>query len=147
MIKDATLKVIDSFLQTYPMNQKLVNLYVDVILCLLKDDEDKIVLNAINCLKGNLIDKINSHESSTHNQNFLPWKIMGAILRKGKRNVVMKVLAKKMDQNALRGEQLRRIENYIHLADKTVRKFKFLHLKISIQISIFLSRRAGQFYR
>jgi hypothetical protein len=119
MVKSAGIETMNNFLRKYPQNYQLIEIWVDLILCLLKDDDTKVVDAAIKSLIENLFNKVVAFEDCTTEENYMPWLIMRAILKKGKRNVVIKSLSTSMQADWLTKRQLEKIETNIFSANKT----------------------------
>lgn len=119
MVKSAGIETMNNFLRKYPQNIQLIEMWVDLILCLLKDDDGKVVDAAIKSLIENLFNKIVAYEDCTSDESYMPWLIVRAILKKGKRNVVMKALSSSMKEEWLTKRQLENIETHIYSANKT----------------------------
>ncbi|CAO1361448.1 unnamed protein product [Diamesa serratosioi] len=117
LVKTQTIEMVNNLTKRFPKQQKLLVLWLEVILCLLKDDDNKIVENATKSLTD-VFKKIESYENTDTDDKILPWIIIRLIMAKGKRNVLLKAF-NSMSSNFLTQDKLRQIETHIFTSNRT----------------------------
>ena len=116
LVKTQVIELVNNLMAKFPKQQKLVELWLDVILSLLRDDDTKIVDNATRSLTD-VFKTIEPFEHTAGDQ-LLPWVILRLIMAKGKRNILLKAF-NSMSVNFLTQNQLRKIETHISTPNKT----------------------------
>lgn len=117
LVKTQTIELVNNLTKRFPKQQKLLLLWLEVILCLLKDDDNKIVENATKSLTD-VFKKIESYENTDTDDKILPWIIIRLIMAKGKRNILLKAF-NSMSTNFLTQDKLRQIETHIFTSNRT----------------------------
>ena len=117
LVKTQTIELVNNLMKKFPKQQKLLVLWLDVILCLLKDDDTKIVEMATRGLTD-VFKKIESYENTDTDDKILPWIIIRLIMAKGKRNILLKAF-NSMSSNFLTQDKLRKIETHIFTSNRT----------------------------
>ncbi|CAO1316115.1 unnamed protein product [Diamesa tonsa] len=117
LVKTQVIELVNKLMAKFPKQQKLLILWLDVILSLLRDDDSKIVENATRSLTD-VFKKIESYENTDTDDKILPWIIIRLIMAKGKRNLLHKAF-NSMSTNFLTQEKLRQIETHIFTSNRT----------------------------
>ena len=117
LVKTQATELVNNLMKRFPKQQKLLVLWLEVILCLLKDDDSKIVENATKSLTD-VFKKIESYENTDTDDKLLPWIIIRLIMAKGKRNVLLSAF-NSMNSNFLTQNKLRQIETHIFTSNRT----------------------------
>lgn len=117
LVKTQVIELVNSLMKKFPKQQKLLVLWLEAILCLLRDDDTKIVENATKSLTD-VFKKIESYENTDTDDKILPWIIIRLIMAKGKRNILLKAF-NSMNTNFLTQNKLRQIETHIFTSNRT----------------------------
>lgn len=111
------LELVKSLLVHYSNNRNVLELWIDVVLTLIRDNETKIVEAAIKATTE-IFHKIETFENTVNEQQLLPWKIIRLVMSKGKRNLLQSAMST-VATNFLSQDRLRKIETHIVSSHKS----------------------------
>lgn len=111
------LELVNTILKDHPKNNNAVEMWLDVIINLIRDNENKIVDAAIKSLTE-VFQKIESFENTVSDLQILPWTVVKMIMAKQKRGILQNAIDA-VTNNFLTQEKLRKIETHIFTANKT----------------------------
>ena len=117
LVKVQLLDIVNSLLMNHSTNKNVLELWLEVVLSLVKDNENKIVDAAIKSLTA-IFQKIESFENTLNDTQLLPWKIVRLIMAKGKRNLLQSAMSS-VATNFLSQDKLRKIETHIFTSNKS----------------------------
>lgn len=92
-------------------------MWLDVVLSLIRDNDNKIVDAAIKSLTA-IFQKIESFENTVNDSQLLPWNIIRLIMKKGKRSLLQSTVSA-VTTNFLSQDKLRKIETHIFTSHKS----------------------------
>lgn len=98
-------------------NKNILELWLEVVLSLIKDNDNKIVDGAIKSLTA-IFQKIESFENTLNDTQLLPWRVVRLIMAKGKRNLLQNAMSS-VTTNFLSQDKLRKIETHIFTSNKS----------------------------
>lgn len=117
LVKVQLLELVNSLLVHHSSNKNILELWIDVVLTLIRDNETKIVESAIKATTA-IFQKIESFENTVNDQQLLPWKIIRLVMSKGKRNLIQSAM-NSVAANFLSQDRLRKIETHIFSSNKS----------------------------
>lgn len=109
--------MINTLIITHPRNPKILEMWLDIVLNLVRDNENKIVEASVKSLTG-IFQKIESFENTTNEIQMLPWNVIRLIMRKNKRGLLQSTIGG-APANFLSQDKLRKIETHIFTPHKT----------------------------
>lgn len=101
----------------HPTNKNVLDIWLDVILDLIRDNDNKIVDASVKALTG-IFQKIESFENTINEIQLLPWNIVRKIMAKNKRSLLQQAMSS-VSTNFLSQEKLRKIETHIFTSHKS----------------------------
>lgn len=117
LVKVQLLENVNNLLTNHPTNKNIQELWLEVILSLIRDNDNKIVDASIKSLTA-VFQKIESFENTINDLQLLPWKIIKLIMDKGKRSLLQTVMSS-VTKNFLSQDKLRKIETHIFTSNKS----------------------------
>lgn len=117
LVKVQLLDIVNSLLANHPTNKNVLNLWLEVVLSLIRDNDNKIVDASIKSLTA-IFQKIESFENTLNDNQLLPWKIVRLIMEKGKRNMLQNAMSA-VATNFLSQDKLKKIETHIFTSNKS----------------------------
>lgn len=143
LVRSQTIEMLTGWLEKYPTNRKLLELWVDVILSLLEDDEARIKASAMKSLFSNVFTKIVAYEDSVSYASYTPWIIIQTIIEKDRRDVLINAI-ETSKPDALTANKIRIIENHIY-SSKCTEGFVLLSVISGKLIQFLLSTQNLKF--
>lgn len=116
-MKVQLLEIVNSLLNRHSKNKNVLELWLEVCLSLMRDNDSKIVDASIKSLTA-IFQKIESFENTINDLQLLPWNIMRLIIEKGKRNLLQTAMSS-VSTNFLSQDKLRKIETHIFTHNKS----------------------------
>lgn len=117
LVKIQLLEIVNSLLMNHSTNKNVLDLWLDVVLNLIRDNDNKIVDASIKSLTA-IFQKIESFENTVSDMQLLPWNIIRLIMAKGKRNMLQSAMST-VTTNFLSQDKLRKIETHIFTPNKS----------------------------
>lgn len=117
LVKTQLIDVVNTLVQMHSTNGLILELWLDVILGLIRDNDNKIVEAATKSLTG-IFQKIECFEHTVNEIQRLPWQILRLIMIKGKRNILQNAV-NGLTTSFLTQDKLRKIETHIFTSNKT----------------------------
>ncbi|CAG9806774.1 unnamed protein product [Chironomus riparius] len=117
LVKNQLLELVNTVIRDHPKNNNAVEMWLDVIISLVRDNDTKIVDSAIKSLTS-IFQKIESFENTVNDAQILPWTVVKLILSKGKRGLLQNAI-ETTSNNFLTQDKLRKIETHIFTSNKT----------------------------
>lgn len=117
LVKMQLLDIVKTLVGTHSNNRNALELWLDVILSLIRDNDNKIVDASIKALTA-IFQNIESFENTVSDAQLLPWKIIRLIMEKGKRSVLQSAMSS-VTTNFLSQDKLRKIETHIFTSNKS----------------------------
>jgi hypothetical protein len=117
LVKNNLLEIVNALLLKHPKNKNVLEMWLDVVLDFLRDNEQKIVDAAVKSLTG-IFQRIESFENTVNEMQLLPWSIVRMIMVKNKRSLLQTAMTS-VATNFLSQEKLRKIETHIFTSHKS----------------------------
>lgn len=117
LVKVQLLEIVNSLLINHSKKKKVLELWLEVVLSLIKDNDTKIVDASIKSLTA-VFQKIETFENTLTDVQLLPWNIIRLIMAKGKRNMLQSAMGA-LTTNFLSQDKLRKIETHIFTSNKS----------------------------
>jgi condensin-2 complex subunit D3 len=117
LVKMQLLEMINNIVKEHSKNNNAVEMWLDVILNLIRDNDNKIVDASVKSLTS-IFQRIDSFENTVTDLQILPWTVVRLILSKGKRGVLKNAIDLS-STNILSQDKLRKIESHIFTSNKT----------------------------
>lgn len=117
LVKVQLLEVVNSLLMNHSKKEKVLELWLEVVLSLIKDNDNKIVDASMKSLTA-VFQKIETFENTLSDTQLLPWSIIRLIMAKGKRNMLGSAMGA-VTTNFLSQDKLRKIETHIFTSNKS----------------------------
>lgn len=109
--------MVNNIIKDHPKNSNAVEMWLDVIMSLIRDNDNKIVDTSVKSLTS-IFQKIESFENTVNDAQILPWTVVKLILAKGKRGMLQNAIDA-ASSSFLTQEKLRKIETHIFTSNKT----------------------------
>lgn len=116
-MKVQLLEMVNSLLTRHPKNKNVLEMWLEVVLGLIRDNDNKIVDASIKSLTA-IFQKIESFENTVNDMQLLPWSIIRLIMAKGKRALLQNAMSA-VTTNFLSQDKLRKIETHIFTSHKS----------------------------
>lgn len=117
LVKVQLLDIVNSLLTNHSRNKNVLEIWLEVVLNLVRDNDNKIVDGALKSLTA-IFQKIESFENTVHEQQLLPWNLIRLIMKKGKRSLLQSAMSA-VTTNFLSQDKLRKIESHIFTSNKS----------------------------
>lgn len=117
LVKVQLIEMINQLITNHPNNPKVLETWLDIILNLVRDNENKIVEASVKSLNG-IFQKIESFENTVNDIQMLPWNIIRLVMKKNKRGLLQSTMSTS-STNLLTQDKLRKIETHIFTAHKS----------------------------
>lgn len=117
LVKVQLLEIVKTLVVNHSTNNNAIELWLDVILNLIRDNDNKIVEASIKALTA-IFQNIESFENTVSEEQLMPWRLMKLIVTKGKRSVLQSAISS-ATTNFLSQDKLRKIETHIFTANKS----------------------------
>lgn len=117
LVKVQLLEITNALLLSHSKNKNVLDMWLEVVLSLIRDNDNKIVDAAIKSLTG-IFQKIESFENTVNDIQLLPWNIIRLIMKKGKRSLLQSAMST-VTTNFLSPDKLRKIETHIFTSHKS----------------------------
>lgn len=117
LVKVQLLEIVNSLLINHSKKKSVLELWLEVVLSLIKDNDNKIVDASIKSLTA-VFQKIETFENTLTDMQLLPWNIIRLIMTKGKRNMLQSAMGA-VTTNFLSQDKLRKIETHIFTSNKS----------------------------
>lgn len=109
--------MVNIIIKDHPKNNNAVGMWLDVIMSLIRDNDNKIVDSSIKSLVA-IFQKIESFENTVNEAQILPWTVVKLILAKDKRGLLQNAIDSS-SSSFLTQDKLRKIETHIFTSNKT----------------------------
>lgn len=109
--------MVNNIIKDHPKNNNAVEMWLDVIMSLIRDNDNKIVDSSIKSLTA-IFQKIESFENTLTDAQILPWTVVKLILAKDKRGLLQNAIDSSSN-SFLSQDKLRKIETHIYTSNKT----------------------------
>lgn len=109
--------MVNNIIKDHPKNSNAVEMWLEVIMSLIRDNDNKIVDSSVKSLTS-IFQKIESFENTVNDAQILPWTVVKLILAKGKRGLLQNAIDA-ASSSFLTQEKLRKIETHIFTSNKT----------------------------
>ncbi|KAG5671536.1 hypothetical protein PVAND_001729 [Polypedilum vanderplanki] len=126
LVKIQLLELVNMLIKNNPKNNNAIELWIEVLINLMRDNDNKIVDAAIKALIG-IFEKIESFENTVTDDHILPWTIIKIILTKRKRGLLKNAIDA-ASNNFLTQEKLRSIETHIFTSNHRTEAWCILSL-------------------
>ncbi|CRL00276.1 CLUMA_CG013549, isoform A [Clunio marinus] len=117
LVKIQLIEVVNFLIVKHPKNKNILEVWLEVILNLARDNDNKIVDASVKSLTE-LLQRIESFENTLNDLHMLPWTIIRLIMARGKRNVLKNAI-NNVTTKILSQDKLRKIETHIFTSHKT----------------------------
>lgn len=117
LVKNQLLDMVNNIINNHPKNGNAVEMWLDVIMNLIRDNDNKIVDSSIKSLTS-IFQKIESFENTVNDAQILPWTVVKLILAKNKRGLLQSAIDSS-SSSFLSQDKLRKIETHIFTSNKT----------------------------
>ena len=117
LVKNQLLEMVNNIIKDHPKNNNAVGMWLDVIMSLIRDNDNKIVDSSIKSLVA-IFQKIESYENTVNDAQILPWTVVKLILAKDKRGILQNAIDSS-SSSFLTQDKLRKIETHIFTSNKT----------------------------
>lgn len=117
LVKNQLLDMVNNIIRDHPKSSAAIEMWLDVIMCLIRDNDNKIVDASVKSLTA-IFQKIESFENTVNDAQITPWTVVKLILAKGKRGLLQNAL----DSSStpfLTQDKLRKIETHIFTPNRT----------------------------
>lgn len=119
LVRKQVIQFFNNLLRWYPNNRDLIDIWVRILLVLIRDEDPKICECIMESLKQNIFDNIVSYENSSQDKNYMPWLIVRSILKYGNRNILRTAIDSWIQCRFLTPKTLSLIESHIYTSNCT----------------------------
>lgn len=117
LVKIQLLDIVKTLVCNHSSNRNALELWLDVVLNLIRDNDNKIVDASIKALTL-IFQNIESFENTVSEAQLLPWNVIRLVMEKGKRSVLQSAMSS-VTTNFLSQDKLRKIETHIFTSNKS----------------------------